>query len=94
VNDPQRSLPNRITPERWAELEPHVDAILELPRDARAEYLARVSASDESLGRQLAHLVNDLDRDSSLIAAAGADRSSLLKTPLARSSRAEVETVA
>jgi serine/threonine-protein kinase len=86
VNDPQRSLPNRITPERWAELEPHVDAILELPRDARAEYLARVSASDESLGRQLAHLVNDLDRDSSLMAAAGADRSSLLKTPLASDS--------
>jgi TolB-like protein/tetratricopeptide (TPR) repeat protein len=82
VNDPRRSLLNRITPERWAELEPHIDALLELSPDARAEYVARLTASDETLGHQLAHVATNLDRDSSLIAAAGVDRANLLMEPL------------
>ena len=81
MTDPSSSLPGPLTPERWAQLEPHVDAVLELSPEMRAEYVARVTMSDEALGNALARLVNDLDRDSSLIAAAGADRSSLLMTP-------------
>jgi serine/threonine protein kinase/tetratricopeptide (TPR) repeat protein len=78
VTEPRHAPPSHITPERWALLEPHIDALLELAPDARGDYVARVTATDEALGAALAQLVNDLDRDSSLLAAAGADRSRLL----------------
>ncbi len=68
----------RLTAERWARLEPLIDAALELPSEIRSRYLERVCAGDPSLRADLERLLAESERSDSLIDTAAAERFSLL----------------
>ena len=69
-----------ISPERWAVLEPLIDAALDLPLDERDAYFDRASNGDRSLRAQLARLVAACERDDTLLGApAGARFAALLE---------------
>ena len=70
-----------MTPERWAQLEPLVDAALDLSPEQRREYVEQVSTGDATLGAELERLVNRSERGESadaLLDSAAAARSRLL----------------
>ena len=67
-----------MTPERWAELEPLVDAALQLPASERRSYIDSVAANDRGLAEQLGRLVDLATRGDSLFDAAAAERAALL----------------
>jgi len=56
-----------ISSERWAVLEPLIDAALDLPPEARDAYFDRASDGDRSLRAQLARLVAACERDDALL---------------------------
>ncbi len=63
-----------MSAERWAQLEPLVDAALELRPADRRGYCARIASSDARLGADLARLIAFAVRGDSLLDAAAADR--------------------
>ena len=67
-----------MTAERWAQLDPFIDAALELPAEEHSGYLDRVSAGDMSLRADLERLLAEAGRTDSLIDTAAAERFSLL----------------
>ena len=67
-----------ITAERWARLDPLIDAALELPPDQRSGYLDRACTDDPSLRADLERLLAEAGRSDSLIDSAAAERFSLL----------------
>jgi serine/threonine-protein kinase len=67
-----------MTPERWAELEPLVDAALRLPPPERRSYVESMNAKDPALAEQLAHLVDLATQSDALFDAAAAERAELL----------------
>ncbi|CAN5410767.1 hypothetical protein BH09GEM1_BH09GEM1_45140 [soil metagenome] len=68
-----------MTPERWAELEPLVDAMLDCPRGAREAYVDRIRATDPALAADLARLLAQGDDHDSLFDRAAAERGELLR---------------
>jgi len=63
-----------ISSERWAVLEPLIDAALDLPPDERDAYFDRVSLGDRSLRAQLARLVAACERADVLLDAPVGER--------------------
>jgi serine/threonine-protein kinase len=69
-----------ISPQRWAQLEPHFDAVLDLDEGAREAYLVRLAAQDAALAADLRglfesrveHLESLPARAADLLSAAGA----------------------
>jgi hypothetical protein len=82
VTDPPRSYPTpvgvderaSISSERWALLEPLIDAALDLPPEERDAYFDRASDGDPSLRAQLARLVAACERDDALLDAPAGER--------------------
>jgi len=69
----------RITPQRWAEIEPHFDAALDLDEAAREAYLADLEARDAALVADLRELLRERAQEWSalpadLLSAAGEER--------------------
>ncbi len=56
-----------MTPERWAVLEPLLDTALELPPERRGGFIAQVTAGDGSLGAELERLVEQCEREHTLL---------------------------
>ena len=48
-----------VNPARWRELSPHLDEALDVPADARASWLAALSARDPALAADLQTLLED-----------------------------------
>lgn len=67
-----------LTAERWALLDPLIDAALELPMEQRSGYLERVCSGDPSLRADLERLLAESGRSDSLMDGAAAERFSLL----------------
>lgn len=67
-----------MTPEQWAQLEPLVDAALDLKPEDRDAYIERVSAGNPSLRSDLKRLIAESGRGDSLIDRAAAERFALL----------------
>ncbi len=53
-----------LSDERWRELSPHLDRVLELPEDERKTWLDRLRASDAELAEDLETLLEERDRAS------------------------------
>src|SRR5689334_12455408 len=68
------SVPPPISAERWAVLEPLIDAALDLPPEERDEYFDRASDGDPSLRALLARLVAACERDDALLDAPVGER--------------------
>ena len=67
-----------MSAERWSQLEPLIDAALDLdPADRRA-YCARIASGDATLGADLEQLIAHAERRDSLLDAAAVDRFALL----------------
>jgi serine/threonine-protein kinase len=64
--------------ERWARLEPLIDAALDLPPSERSAYCDQVSTTDPALGAELRRLVNQPAATGSLFDAAADERSELV----------------
>ncbi len=88
MTDPPRSYPTpvgideraSISSERWAVLEPLIDAALDLPPEERDAYFDRASDGDRPLRAQLARLVAACERGDALLdAPAGARFAALLE---------------
>ena len=63
-----------ISSERWAALEPLIDAALDLPPEERDAYFDRASNGDRALRAQLARLVAACERDDALLDAPAGER--------------------
>ena len=50
-------MPDRLSPERWRAVIPHLDRVLELPEEQRAPWLAALRESDAPLADDLARLL-------------------------------------
>ncbi|HEY2162344.1 MAG TPA: serine/threonine-protein kinase, partial [Gemmatimonadaceae bacterium] len=64
---PDRGTSVPISAERWAVLEPLIDAALDLPPEERNAYFDRASDGDRSLRAQIARLVAACERDDALL---------------------------
>lgn len=67
-----------MTPERWTQLQPLVDAALQLPPSERRSYIDSVAVQDPALAEQLQPLIDSADHGDSLFDAAAAERTELL----------------
>jgi serine/threonine protein kinase/tetratricopeptide (TPR) repeat protein len=67
-----------MSAERWAQLEPLIDAALELDPVDRRAYCARIAAGDALVGADLERLIAYADGRDSLLDAAAVDRFALL----------------
>ena len=67
-----------MTPERWAQLSPFLDAALDESPEERARYVERVSAHDPVLRADLERLLYECSRHDSLIDLGAAERFALL----------------
>ena len=82
MTDPPRSYPTpvgvderaSISSERWAVLEPLIDAALDLPPEKREAYFDRAADGDRSLRAQLARLVAACERGDALLDAPAGER--------------------
>ncbi len=63
-----------ISSERWAALEPLIDAALDLPPEERDAYFDRAANGDRALRAQLARLVAACERDDALLDAPAGER--------------------
>lgn len=66
-----------MTPERWARLEPLIDAMLALAPEERGAYIEDVKSHDPALAAELSQLAASADGGDSLLDAATAARSAL-----------------
>ena len=64
--------------ERWARLEPLVDAALDLPVGQRAAYCDRIAATDPALGADLRRLIREAEETRGLLTEAAIERFGLL----------------
>src|SRR5215831_18951091 len=78
VTAPDRAARAWITPERWAQLEPLIDAALDLAPAQRATFCERVGSSHPELRADLERLVRRAEDDRDLFASAAAERFALL----------------
>jgi eukaryotic-like serine/threonine-protein kinase len=78
VSDEDRSTGAWVTPERWAQLEPLIDAALDLAPDRRARFYDRVASSHPELRADLERLIGRAEDDRELFASAAAERFGLL----------------
>lgn len=63
----------RISPQRWAEIEPHFDAVIELDEAARDAYLADLDSRDAALADDLRGLLRERAGDLADLPARAAD---------------------
>jgi tRNA A-37 threonylcarbamoyl transferase component Bud32/tetratricopeptide (TPR) repeat protein len=68
----------RISRERWAQLEPLIDAALELDANERASFVARIARDDADLAGDLNRLLGYGDGNDVVLEAAAVERSGLL----------------
>ena len=66
--------------ERWARLEPLLDAALDLPASERAAYCDKIATTDPALGAELRRLVHQPQGTGSLFDEAASDRFGLLSS--------------
>src|SRR5262245_52121375 len=78
VSDFDRAAPAWMTPERWSQLEPLIDAALDLPPERRADFLDSVRSSHPELRTDLERLIGRADEDSGLFNSAAAEQFGLL----------------
>ncbi|HKY98763.1 MAG TPA: protein kinase [Gemmatimonadaceae bacterium] len=67
-----------MTPERWAELSPLLDAVLDQSADERERYIEQISEHDPALRADLERLLYECSRNDSLIDRGAAERFALL----------------
>ncbi|HEY0242039.1 MAG TPA: protein kinase [Gemmatimonadaceae bacterium] len=77
MNRASRFSDTPITAERWARLDPLIDAALELPPEQRSAYVDRACTDDPSLRADLERLLSEAGRGDSLIDSAAAERFTL-----------------
>ena len=78
MSDPNRAVGAWMTAERWVQLEPLVDAALDLPLDQRPAFYERVSSKHPELRADLERLVGRAEDDPELFPSAAAERFALL----------------
>src|SRR4029079_3966317 len=67
-----------MTPERWAQLSPFLDAALDQSPEERSRYIERVAENDPGLRADLERLLYECSRNDSLIDRGAAERFALL----------------
>jgi eukaryotic-like serine/threonine-protein kinase len=63
VSERRPPVSSPLTRERWAQLEPLIDAALDLPPDRRHAYGEQITARDAALGAEVARFIADFERD-------------------------------
>ena len=81
-----------MTRARWARLETHVDALLDLPPADRWTYCAALEARDETLGSELSRLAGHCEGRDALLDAAAVERFAILFDEEDRALRDQVQS--